>query len=254
MVKNRVKAFTLIELLVVISIIGLLVSILLPALGAARKAATSTVCLSQLRQIGLGVQMYANDFNDWTPISTQNTNRVFPIPRGTTPRSTQGSITWEHQLGGKLVDWKEDQFPGADWVDKASYLSTTKMFFDPAFEGVHATEWWGDDPNNPYRAGYTWEFWNPEEFEADKSHPVIKYDLGTARTSMNPANGLVTCIGYKWWRVNEQFYDPPAHDNQTNVLWLGGHAGHVSQGELDEQVAWYERLTYLQQQGGGAGQ
>lgn len=55
------RGFTLIELLVVIAIIGLLISILLPALGRARGQAKSTVCLTNLRTIGQGISIYAND-------------------------------------------------------------------------------------------------------------------------------------------------------------------------------------------------
>jgi prepilin-type N-terminal cleavage/methylation domain-containing protein/prepilin-type processing-associated H-X9-DG protein len=61
---RRLTGFTLIELLVVISIIALLVGILLPALGAARQTARNLVCLSNVRQMGLGFGMYQNDSDD----------------------------------------------------------------------------------------------------------------------------------------------------------------------------------------------
>jgi len=69
--KNRrpssCSAFTLIELLVVISIVTLLIAVLLPALGAAREAGRAAVCLSNLRQVGIGGQAYLNEFRFYFP-------------------------------------------------------------------------------------------------------------------------------------------------------------------------------------------
>ena len=63
---GRRAAFTLIELLVVIAIIGLLLSLLLPSLGGARRTMWNTLCKNTLRQIGLGLTSYFNDQKDPT--------------------------------------------------------------------------------------------------------------------------------------------------------------------------------------------
>jgi len=65
--ETRPGGFTLIELLVVISIIALLVGILLPALGAARRTAQAAVCKSNLRSMGQGVATYATNSRDFIP-------------------------------------------------------------------------------------------------------------------------------------------------------------------------------------------
>ena len=58
---NNRKAFTLVELLVVIAIIALLMSLLMPALGRARRQAQAVICQSQLGSWGLALQLFAHD-------------------------------------------------------------------------------------------------------------------------------------------------------------------------------------------------
>jgi len=58
------RAFTLIELLVVIAIISILAAILFPVFAQARESARRTTCTSNLRQLGLGVRMYLQDYDD----------------------------------------------------------------------------------------------------------------------------------------------------------------------------------------------
>jgi prepilin-type N-terminal cleavage/methylation domain-containing protein len=60
--KNR--AFTLIELLVVIAIIAILAAILFPVFARAREQARKTSCLSNMKQIGLGIGMYVQDYDE----------------------------------------------------------------------------------------------------------------------------------------------------------------------------------------------
>lgn len=70
------SAFTLIELLVVVSIISLLVSILLPALGKARDQARKVMCSVNFHQVGIVQQAYAADFDQWVPRSTYPDVRI----------------------------------------------------------------------------------------------------------------------------------------------------------------------------------
>jgi len=74
------KGFTIIELLVVVAVIGLLVAILLPAIGRARESAQSTQSQSNLRNIGSAAAVYSVDFQDrqWSPLP-EDFGKVNPI-------------------------------------------------------------------------------------------------------------------------------------------------------------------------------
>src|ERR1700750_2471816 len=69
--------FTLIELLVVIAIIAILAAILFPVFAQARDKARQTACLSNQKQLGLGLMQYMQDYDESVPANTTNGMRGF---------------------------------------------------------------------------------------------------------------------------------------------------------------------------------
>lgn len=130
---TRVPGFTLIELLVVISIIALLVGILLPALGAARRTAQGLVCQTHQKNLSTAFVAYGTDNSEWWPgwsilgnTDIQNQYMGSWIPSGLLRIPTGGTPLIDI-ADGSLFDYTPDKgvyaCPSDPWVERASGIS-----------------------------------------------------------------------------------------------------------------------------------
>lgn len=109
-VRQSLKAFTLIELLVVIAIIAILAAILFPVFGRARENARRSSCMSNLKQIGLGMMQYTQDYDEYYPWSVNGNNPISTGATGTDPASTFNTQTGSGNVA-KHFSWMDYIYP-----------------------------------------------------------------------------------------------------------------------------------------------
>lgn len=185
------SAFTLIELLTVIAIIGILAAILIPVVGTVREKSRQSVCISNLREIGRGIHLYAMDHNDGLPPSNDPTRGTIGPNLG-----TRGVI----RLVASPV--------GAGDTD---YIDTAEIFFCPSLTHPNFNREPGRFAGpTEGRIGYHW-IWlpRPNNTELDNT------DLGSEK--LNNAVLVDVYRGTTDW----------PHPSSINVLRVGGHVTQV---------------------------
>lgn len=132
---HRRRAFTLIELLVVIAIIAIIAAILFPVFSQAREMARRTQCLSNTRQIGTAVTLYAHDYDETLVPWLQPTG----LPRDTARHDRN---TWVHLLQPYI---KNGAPPRIDDLPVNANLNAPGVWFCPSFNLTNLVQ----NTNNP---------------------------------------------------------------------------------------------------------
>lgn len=123
------RGFSLIDLLVSMAVVAVLILIMVPSLSSVRESARRVVCASNIRQIGLGLSMYSDDYGGTVPPSK------FVPPASTQANSSQASFP-QNMMIVRTMDGL-DAWEGLGVLYAAGYLDAPGVFYCPSHHGDH---------------------------------------------------------------------------------------------------------------------
>ncbi len=127
------SAFTLIDVLVTMVVIAVLIGIMLPSLSVVRETTRKVVCSSNIRQIGLGISMYADDHDGLMPQTTFTNQRFGRIPAETTRLRISPDSSFASRVN--TAGPRQGAWDGLGQLYKLEYLETPGIFYCPSHSG-----------------------------------------------------------------------------------------------------------------------
>ncbi|MCA9273484.1 MAG: type II secretion system protein [Phycisphaerales bacterium] len=130
---RRASAFTLIDVLVTLVVIAVLIGIMLPSLSVVKETTRRVVCSSNIRQIGLGITMFADDNDGLLPSTTFTNDRLGRIPAETNRLRIASTSTYAPRVN--TDSRPRAQWDGLGYLYSEEYLETPGIFYCPSHQG-----------------------------------------------------------------------------------------------------------------------